>query len=32
VDRDVVQNGIVLSGTHYYSIERDSKTDYGSGA
>jgi hypothetical protein len=26
----VVQNGIVLSGTHYHSIERDIKTDYGS--
>jgi hypothetical protein len=25
------QNGIVLSGTHYHSIERDSKTDYGAG-
>jgi hypothetical protein len=27
----VVQNGIVLSGVHYHSIERDIKTDYGSG-
>ena len=26
-----VQNGIVLSGTHYHSIERDIKTDYGAG-
>lgn len=23
------QNGVVLSGTHYHSIERDAKTDYG---
>ena len=27
-----VQNGIVLSGTHYHSIERDTKTDYGAGS
>jgi hypothetical protein len=27
----VVQNGIVLSGVHYHSIERDAKTDYGAG-
>jgi hypothetical protein len=27
----VVQNGIVLSGTHFHSIERDIKTDYGAG-
>jgi hypothetical protein len=26
-----VQNGIVLSGTHYHSIERDVRTDYGAG-
>jgi prophage maintenance system killer protein len=26
-----VQNGVVLSGTHYHSIERDTKTDYGAG-
>jgi hypothetical protein len=26
-----VQNGVVLSGTHYHSIERDIKTDYGEG-
>ena len=26
-----VQNGVVLSGVHYHSIERDSKTDYGAG-
>ena len=25
------QNGIVLSGTHYHSIERDIKSDYGAG-
>jgi hypothetical protein len=25
------QNGIVLSGTHYHSIERDTKSDYGAG-
>ena len=23
------QNGVVLSGTHYHSIERDIKSDYG---
>jgi hypothetical protein len=27
----VVQNGVVLSGVHYPSIERDIKTDYGAG-